>query len=208
MNANGTFRARAFLIINFTHHRSKTASRTHVKMNDVFLHVPSSSCVCLHVHLHVQRKDEEELNDQNQIADLTRSRFPLFTDQGQPRSLDRSFPHCRRFFIICCRPVSHNCCCSCYYSTKMQRDTSALTAIVFRPSFALLTCYCLLFFSNSFRVIQTTAAFFWPMSNSDLDQSIYGCETNARVFDSLSTSSLMPDYFFLVQNHDYLWLLL
>jgi hypothetical protein len=38
-NENGIFRARAFLIINFTHHRSKTASHTHVKINDAFSYI-------------------------------------------------------------------------------------------------------------------------------------------------------------------------
>jgi len=35
-NENGIFRARTFLIISFTHHRLKTASHTHIKINDVF----------------------------------------------------------------------------------------------------------------------------------------------------------------------------
>lgn len=69
-NENGICRARAFFIINFTHHQLKTALHIHIKKNDGFFSF-FLLFMFAHINLHIEVTNEEGLNDDNWIVSLT-----------------------------------------------------------------------------------------------------------------------------------------
>ncbi len=66
-NENGIFGARTFLIISFTHHRLKTASHTHIKINDVFSFI---FIVYVSIYIYI-------FNNKTRWSQVMRIRWPI-----------------------------------------------------------------------------------------------------------------------------------